>query len=527
MTPERFVEYLRGGGDSDGAYYAAQLDARPRRAEDAYAEDALRFLRDSDVQIKAWINGEYPVETNWHYDNYDNVLVVLAGRKVVRLLSHPSRSYSDEERYDSKPRLFAAGTDGSNHCIAARYQREHEFVDLTGCPEPDEVILEPGDALFIPAGWLHHVTSKERTVALSHWWSSEFDKTLNSSEFCQKSSDSTDADSLARHETPAKDFADSVLDALRTDSDSSRQVSLRAPTRYFSSAIDMRNTYYFRRAFEVALEVDMHNEDARFNRRTRLERARAPSPSSSDRGSDDFPPCFERNDEDNGVFGNLRLFHSFAIAMFGAQIDRKLLHPDVTMDIGWQFRYTRPFYEEIYSSLHRVDKPHIYYEDSEYAEINMRVCGELRYATWDAFKAIVRSSETDVFFHLGMWLQYAHMMARKHPQYSCLASHRFDVIWRTIERLMDSDERPANDRTPTWGDIFDGMRKVSESWHGFVQRFPHESLRDYSPYSFSTDADITRAVLANRREAVAYRARRLIEATLDDGYVVSIQYRGG
>ena len=534
MGQKSFLEYLRGGDGAGEGYYAAQLDVRLGRVESAYAEDALRFFRDSDVQIKAWINGEFPVETNWHYDNYDNVLVVLAGRKVVKLLAPPTHSYSRNAGcHVTRPRLFAAGTDASNHCRQVNLGAGLE-VDLRECQDPDEVVLEPGNALFIPAGWLHHVTSKERTVALSHWWSPEFNKTLESSEFYPESFHLIDVDSLMRDGTPTKDFAESALHALRTDLDSSRQVASRAPTRYFSSAIGMRNTYYFRRAFEVALEVDMHNEDALSRRETMLDLARTVCPSMSAHGRYD-PRSLKRvkrsvssddkNDE-NCEFGSfslenqrsrLSLFHVFGAVMFRG------------LSEGKQREGIDNFVAEVQRLVYSAQDVTTGANIEEYEE-PVSMCGELRYATWDSFAAILRSSECDVLLHLGMWLQYAHMMACREPEHSYIASHRFDVIWRTIERLMDSERRAADERAPTWEDIFDGMRRADERWwRGNILPLPREdvveSLRNYSPYSFRTHADVTRAILANRREAVAYRARRLIQATLDDDYVVSIQHR--
>ena len=34
----------------------------------------------------------------------------------------------------------------------------------------DAVLLGPGEALYIPDGWLHQVASLETSISLSFWW---------------------------------------------------------------------------------------------------------------------------------------------------------------------------------------------------------------------------------------------------------------------------------------------------------------------------------------------------------------------
>ena len=35
-----------------------------------------------------------------------------------------------------------------------------------------EATLSPGDALYIPRGWWHHVRSVESGISVNHWWAS-------------------------------------------------------------------------------------------------------------------------------------------------------------------------------------------------------------------------------------------------------------------------------------------------------------------------------------------------------------------
>jgi hypothetical protein len=94
--------------------------------------------------------------TAWHRDWADNLLTELIGSKRV-LLTSP--------RYEDQ---FAL-----RHVPACHYNVAVDYSELSGreCGSVPvlDVVLEPGDVLFIPCGWLHTVENVTATAAVNCW----------------------------------------------------------------------------------------------------------------------------------------------------------------------------------------------------------------------------------------------------------------------------------------------------------------------------------------------------------------------
>ncbi|KAJ9547749.1 hypothetical protein OSB04_020292, partial [Centaurea solstitialis] len=115
--------------------------------------------------INLWMNGAQ-ARSSTHYDPHHNLLCVVSGSKQVNLWP-PS----------SSPFLYPMPLYGeaSNHSAVPM-----DEVDLSLHPRSEHlkkyvqrVILNAGDALFIPEGWFHQVDSESLTVAVNFWWRSE------------------------------------------------------------------------------------------------------------------------------------------------------------------------------------------------------------------------------------------------------------------------------------------------------------------------------------------------------------------
>ena len=106
-------------------------------------------------QVNLWM-GIGPTTSSFHYDNSHNILVVLQGRKTVRLLS-------PEHTAVLQPFPATSLAQGSNHCHASDVPAALDTAVATAT-------LEAGDALFIPEGWWHEVRSDAGTVALNFWF---------------------------------------------------------------------------------------------------------------------------------------------------------------------------------------------------------------------------------------------------------------------------------------------------------------------------------------------------------------------
>lgn len=92
-----------------------------------------------------------------HYDICDNVLVQVTGRK--RVVLWPPHDVNN---------LYVEGSsspvvDVDDAAALARFPR-------LASAAPRECVLEPGDALFIPALWIHHVRPLAFSVAVNVFW---------------------------------------------------------------------------------------------------------------------------------------------------------------------------------------------------------------------------------------------------------------------------------------------------------------------------------------------------------------------
>jgi hypothetical protein len=104
------------------------------------------------------------VVTPLHFDTRDNVLGILSGQKRLWLFApeetphvypHPVRG--DGEETDSQLDLTRMDLERFPLLARARFH---------------EVVLKPGELLFIPAGWWHFVQSSgPANTAVNFWWS--------------------------------------------------------------------------------------------------------------------------------------------------------------------------------------------------------------------------------------------------------------------------------------------------------------------------------------------------------------------
>ena len=216
--------YLDAADDDgcDGMLYGAQMELceNDPTIETLYQAGFIEFLRRSGAVVNrhAWVNASRRCRTNWHYDNYENVLIVLAGSKRVEVRG----PYMDALGGGDCKRMsgfYAAGTEASNHGIEG----------LDGAAFSREFELRVGDALYIPSGWAHRVESEPFTVAVSHWWKRDDD--VGGS----RGDGSIDA--------RKKRLREWVNDSSTTDRRTRRRSSL------------MKDSYPFRKEFEHQLDI--------------------------------------------------------------------------------------------------------------------------------------------------------------------------------------------------------------------------------------------------------------------------------
>jgi hypothetical protein len=118
--------------------------------------DAERLL-----EVNLWV-GYSGVVSNLHFDPLDNCLCMIRGRKHLRIYG-PA-----ESGYMHLPSPFGLENPLHSPVDALRpdFGRYPQFQQARyhGCT------LEPGEVLYMPAGYWHHVRSEDFNVAVNLWW---------------------------------------------------------------------------------------------------------------------------------------------------------------------------------------------------------------------------------------------------------------------------------------------------------------------------------------------------------------------
>jgi hypothetical protein len=113
-----------------------------------------------------WV-GPRGAVTGLHNDDEDNLLAQLCGRKRVLIYEPAERpNLYVNSKYDS-------GTECCDACPVAPDLARHPL--LRNARPPLAVTLEPGDALFLPKFWFHHVTSLSTTISVNLFFSTPRD----------------------------------------------------------------------------------------------------------------------------------------------------------------------------------------------------------------------------------------------------------------------------------------------------------------------------------------------------------------
>ena len=115
------------------------------------------------TNINVWM-GTGGTRTPLHFDSYDNLLVQLVGAKYVRLYAPccAPNLYVNKEAGG----FGSQGNMSEVDCELEDYQK-HPLVK--GC-EYQEVLLLPGDCLYIPAGYWHYVRSLSTSISVNYWF---------------------------------------------------------------------------------------------------------------------------------------------------------------------------------------------------------------------------------------------------------------------------------------------------------------------------------------------------------------------
>ncbi|KAL9227540.1 hypothetical protein vseg_003218 [Gypsophila vaccaria] len=172
QSTEEDTDILSSFTNAREQIYLAQFPIFDREKGESMQLDILRedlnipsFLELKTLSsINLWMNNAQS-RSSTHYDPHHNLLCVVAGCKQVVLwppssgpLLYPMPIYGEASNHSS---VTLDSPDLSRH---PRFGHSCEYSQ--------KVVLQAGDALFIPEGWYHQVDSDEVTIAVNLWWRS-------------------------------------------------------------------------------------------------------------------------------------------------------------------------------------------------------------------------------------------------------------------------------------------------------------------------------------------------------------------
>ncbi|WVF68961.1 hypothetical protein IAT40_003735 [Kwoniella sp. CBS 6097] len=196
MTIPDLVSRLgpKGKGKEGEAYYLQSQDGNIYRSEPRPSgESELRMFQKyikRDVEwmkeatgseaeaVNLWI-GDKKSTTSMHHDPFENIYHVLAGSKILTLLSPIEGLWLDQHFHPSS--TLKRSDNGSLEPILDESPAYPiPWVSSTDFPlrvTPIRVVLSEGETLFLPAGWWHRVEQEEGesgiVVAVNYWYPAE------------------------------------------------------------------------------------------------------------------------------------------------------------------------------------------------------------------------------------------------------------------------------------------------------------------------------------------------------------------
>lgn len=111
-----------------------------------------------------------------HFDPLDNIFMEHKGRK--RVLLFPSNGGTDipwhyaghEDQQSNTSPVDPEVLDWTQTTDASKNIREKYPLFFEYAPTRLECVLEPGDLLYIPSKWWHHVRSIDASISVNIWW---------------------------------------------------------------------------------------------------------------------------------------------------------------------------------------------------------------------------------------------------------------------------------------------------------------------------------------------------------------------
>ncbi|WP_414561753.1 MULTISPECIES: cupin-like domain-containing protein [unclassified Anabaena] len=166
MSFAEYVDIVEGKTNDKRLYYLAQIDMYkyfPQLMEDIVFLDFFK-KEPRDVNLFfGFKNKNHASISKLHFDDVHNIFVQVRGKK--RFLLFPHTNYL----------AFYPPIEDDNYSSTCS-KVNPDAPDLTSFPKfplhnKIEVILNPGEILYIPPFWWHHVTALDENISLTFWYS--------------------------------------------------------------------------------------------------------------------------------------------------------------------------------------------------------------------------------------------------------------------------------------------------------------------------------------------------------------------
>lgn len=134
--------------------------------------------------VNFWF-GDGRAVTSLHKDHYENIYCVISGQKTFLLIPPTEQPFVPYELYQQA--VYKENEDGHFDIITADTSELVPWIavdplspDTDRYPEfanvrPLEVTVGPGDVLYLPSLWYHHVRQTHACIAVNFWYDMAYD----------------------------------------------------------------------------------------------------------------------------------------------------------------------------------------------------------------------------------------------------------------------------------------------------------------------------------------------------------------
>jgi lysine-specific demethylase 8 len=160
MSLAEFVDWMTSARRELPCYLSqASFDAFPLLRED-FDFEGIAPAMPGRLVTNLWL-GSAGTRSGLHFDSRDNLLAQVVGTKRLSLV--PAQQFREVYAFPWNVMKSQVDTDTPD---LARYPKFAEVTIWEGQ-------IEPGDVLFLPAGWWHNVVSLDHAISINRWFGAQ------------------------------------------------------------------------------------------------------------------------------------------------------------------------------------------------------------------------------------------------------------------------------------------------------------------------------------------------------------------